>query len=122
MQQHDIDTEPQQGEPIDATLETTTNAHINNSRPIRLSHVIDTLCRHIEFVLTGRMDVRSPSLREDGTSTTLPTTTTTTTTTTNIISQQQEDGPPPDDLFDHLLSELQLLAASADYYHNHKSR
>ena len=114
MHRHGMDTEQQRE--ADKVVESA-NPNITSSRPFRLSHGIDTLCRHIDFVLTGLLDGSSPSSAqtkifvEHGTSTTA---------TTNI-SRQQEDGPPPDDLFDHLLTELQLLAASADYYYvNHK--
>ena len=116
MHRHDVDNTDQQHE--SSTTAETTISHSASPRPIRLSHGIDTLCRHIDFVLTGRLDMSSPSssqtqiLLDHGAPST---------TTTNL-SLQQEDGPPPDDLFDHLLTELQLLAASADYYHIHHKR
>jgi hypothetical protein len=120
MHRHDIDTEEQHHQP--STTAENTSLHISTQRPIRFSHGIDTLCRHIDFVLTGRLDASSPSSLQPQTivdqgSSTATTNTTPATTNTNL---QQEDGPPPDDLFDHLLTELQALAASADYYHiNH---
>jgi hypothetical protein len=113
MHRHDMDTE-QQREP--STTVETANLNVASPRPIRLSHGIDTLCRHIDFVLTGRLDGSSPSSSQ----TQVLVDHVTSAVTTNI-SLQQEDGPPPDDLFDHVLTELQLLAAAADYYHaNHK--
>ena len=105
---HEKDTEAHQQQP---SLAEIAKSHGSSPRPIRLSHGVDTLCRHVELVLTGRLDIRSsPSvslpIADHGTS------------AANL--QQQEDGPPPDDLFDHLLSELQSLAALADYYHFHQ--
>ncbi len=107
---HEKDSQPHQQH---QSLAEDATSHGSSPRSSRLSHGVDTLCRHVEFVLTGRLDVRSsPSvslpIADHGTS------------AANL--QQQEDGPPPDDLFDHLLSELQSLAALADYDHFHHIR
>jgi PH domain len=90
---------------------------------MKLSHGVDTLCRHIDFVLTGRLDYSTdystssavvvpaagnipiPERNKD---------TTTIGLNNNNNSQRLPDGPPPADLFDHLLVELQSLAATAD--------
>lgn len=63
---------------------------------------LETLCRHIEYVLTGRFR-RSLSHSTD-----LPPPER---APTNGATSRHE--PPPSDLFDHLLTELQIHAAEA---------
>jgi hypothetical protein len=61
----------------------------------KLSHAVETLCRHIEYVITGRFRPLSPGSVQP--------------------RDVHQDGPPPIDLFDPLLAELQSLAAATDY-------
>jgi PH domain len=84
----------------------------DGGEPVRLSHGVDALCRHIEFVVTGRM-LHS---KETNSNRTIA-------SDTALSTQPQDDvsipstnctTPPPADLFDHLLAELQSLAANAD--------
>lgn len=62
------------------------------------SHV-KTLCRHLEFVMTGRQ--RSSGFLGE-----------TTASLENSTASSTHDGPPPKDLFDSILLELQQLAVS----------
>jgi PH domain len=95
------------------------SSDVENVR-IKLSHGVDTLCRHIEFVLTGRLDHRKEYSSSDLLSTTtnspglerLPDPTVGNDSITG--SSRNAESPPPADLFDHLLHELQSLAATAD--------
>jgi hypothetical protein len=86
-----------------------------NTGRIRLSHSVDTLCRHIEFVLTGSIDYSTKqNVPKDVTMLDNDTTTTILSPQQSTTNSRQNDGPPPDDLFDQLLIELQSLAAVAD--------
>jgi hypothetical protein len=89
----------------------------DGGEPVRLSHGVDALCRHIEFVVTGRM------LHSKDTSNSNRTVASDTALSTREELPPQDEmplpltncnTPPPADLFDHLLAELQSLAANAD--------
>ena len=84
----------------------------------KLSHSVDTLCRHIDYVITGRFrrgkDYQPPSAM------TVPQQPTPTTVLGNRVRAVSNDAdhefqPPPTDLFDHLLTELQIEAVAADH-------
>ena len=68
-------------------------------QPHRLPSSLETLCRHIEFVITGHF---RPVNGSNGTDETV-------TSSTRPFSNRS---PPPIDLLDHLLAELQLHAAN----------
>lgn len=79
-------------------FQATKLVQLHNDRPH--SHA-DTLCQHIDFMITGRR-------RRSGEAT-FP---------TNSHSRLKHDSCPPIDLFDHLLAELQKLASSCAFKSN----
>jgi hypothetical protein len=69
------------------------------------SRSLDTLCHHVEFVITGqirRRNIGGSSLKAEATSIE---------SSTDTAPLHHADDPPPIDLFDNLLSELQQAAA-----------
>jgi PH domain len=106
------------------------NDESSNSENVRikLSHGLDTLCRHIEFVLTGRMDHRKESSSSDLLCTTVNSPglerlqDSAVENESGTTPSRNAESPPPADLFDHLLSELQSLAATADRRVVHPTR
>jgi len=84
------------------------DSNSNNNK--KMSNSLETLCRHVDYVITGRFR----PLKENGDFASM-----------SLHEQQQEDDnsndpaarnhhrPPPVDLFDHLLEELQIHAAAA---------
>ena len=70
----------------------------------KLSHSVDTLCQHIDFVITGRFRRNQPSPAiVDGNR-----------VRTVSNDADHEFQPPPTDLFDRLLNELQTEAVGTD--------
>lgn len=65
------------------------------------SRSLDTLCHHIEFVITGQIRRRAA----------LPNESATTSSNAATATTQHPDDPPPIDLFDRLLTELQQATA-----------
>ncbi|KAG7366558.1 PH domain containing protein [Nitzschia inconspicua] len=63
------------------------------------SRSLDTLCHHIEFVITGQMRRRSAGSP------------TSSATSMDVAAVHHPDDPPPMDLFDRLLTELQQSAS-----------
>lgn len=113
--------------------------HDNDDEPAKLSHAVDTLCRHVEYVITGSFRHGKDHCTKAPTTTppalppppppppasllnAVPSASATAavrqvstgSSSGDANSHHQEDGPPPADLFDHLLTEMQLLAAAAD--------
>ena len=75
----------------------------------KLSHSVSTLCRHIDYVITGRFRREQPS--------TAPGVAIAGANRVRTVSNDADHEflPPPEDLFDRLLSELQIEAVAADW-------
>ena len=74
----------------------------------KLSHSVNTLCRHIDYVITGRFRREQPSAATGAAI-----------AGGNRVRTVSNDAdhefqPPPEDLFDRLLRELQIEAVAAD--------
>ncbi len=101
---------------------TGSNEIINSSETIvvapppkrPMSRSLETLCRHIDYVITGRLRPLSPVSSGDSNIThTLSSPQLLSSQRVAAITMNRQD-PAPVDLFDPLLSELQSLAVTAD--------
>lgn len=82
---------------------------------VKLSHSVDTLCRHVDYVITGRFRRgKDYQPAQPAAAAAVPPPPVGNRVRTVSSDAEHEFQPPPTDLFDHLLAELQIEAAAAD--------